>query len=44
MFLYFDFLINVGGSKRSPGCVGRGALDLKFNHANIKEMCNEKFI
>jgi len=37
MFLYFDFLINVGSSKRSPGCVGRGALDLKFNHANTKE-------
>tara|TARA_R100000149_G_C5844155_1_gene115115 strand:- start:126 stop:488 length:363 start_codon:yes stop_codon:yes gene_type:complete len=37
MFLYFDFLINVGGSKRSPGCVGRGALDLNSNHANTKE-------
>lgn len=37
MFLYFDFLINVGGSKRSPGCVGRDALDLNSNHANTKE-------
>ena len=37
MFLYFDFLINVGGGKGSPGCVGRDALDLNSNHANTKE-------